>query len=180
MERFKMILKSLKPRNEAMRSNPSQLIRFSEELPPLENHYSHEKYPIEAIELRLNNCKVIADHLPKADAKHIQEEAQKIYLRHEDLTQELHQFNRQADALGREILALTAAAKPLQEPGIATSDVKSLRAALTQQADELRKRRAAYESEAKILEERIQHIISEINVLYKNACMLAKKYAPQL
>ena len=63
---------------------------------------------------------------------------------------------------------MTAAAKPLQEPGIGPGDRDALRDSLAARADELKAQRDAYEADAKAYDARITEIADAVEAVRKD------------
>lgn len=168
MERFKSLIKRRGKRGE-VRLNGVALAALS----PLEGPFSHENYPETEISSCLEACRALTERrISSAAIRDLRRTVELLAPRHEALKNTLLEFNRRASDLRRDILALTAAARPLQEPGIALADVKARRAVLSERVAQLRKRRAAYEAEASALEARIQEMVLEVNALQSRAVAL--------
>ena len=63
---------------------------------------------------------------------------------------------------------MTAAAKPLQEPGIGPGNRDALRDSLSARADELKAQRDAYEADAKAYDARITEEVNAIEAVRKD------------
>lgn len=166
MERFRKRIGPLIRRRTA--SGVENIPRAAEvQLPPaLEGPFTHENYPDEEIAACLEACRALTrQRMPSKTVQTLRREMEDLASEHEILAVELAEFNTQASELRQEILALTAAARPLQEPGIAAVDAKALRASLAERAKNLRQRRAAYEAQAAAFQARIRKEISQINDL---------------
>lgn len=173
MERMKSSLKRLL---EGLTGRSSAIQAASpDELPHLDGKYDHENYPCTAVAECLDKCSAALQHIsPASRARDIRARLDQLALTHDALAAELADFARRAEKLSSEILALTAAAKPLQEPGIGPGDRSALRDSLSAKADELQVQRDAYESDARAYDERISDLIGNIEALRNDICTLAK------
>lgn len=166
VERFIKRIRPLIRRRPASAAENSPRAAKAQLPPALEGPFSHENYPAEEIAAFLETCRALTQQrMPSKPVQTLRREMEDLAAAHQILAAKMVEFNAQASELRQEILALTAAARPLQEPGIAAVDAKALRASLAERAKNLRQRRSAYETQAAALEARIQEEISQINDL---------------
>ena len=146
----------------------------AEVLPALEGDFSPENYPSDAIAACLEAYQRALAHLPENQTRrNLAQKLEEILGEHQNLIEDLADFNGRAGQLRGEILALTAAAKPLQLPGIGMQDAQAMREALSQKAAVLQQKRDAYEEEEQSMQARIQQMLSGIAALRASVIALA-------
>ena len=91
----------------------------ADELPRLSGEFNHENYPASAITECLDAyVNALSQLKSRTSINDLRARLDQLALTHDALVAELADFAQRADKLSNAILALTAAAKPLQEPGI--------------------------------------------------------------
>lgn len=83
--------------------------------------FSHENYPSKEIEACLAACREAAVRRGPI-GRRLRAQVESCAREHAELAEELAAFSRRTEELRLRIIALTAAAKPLQEPGIGAGD----------------------------------------------------------
>lgn len=166
MEWLKKITRAFLRSGESGAQNAAEEKAQAQDLPALEGDFSPENYPSDVIAACLEAYQRALAHLPENQTRrNLAQKLEGILREHQKLIEDLADFNSRADQLRGEILALTAAAKPLQQPGIGMQDSQAMREALSQKAAVLQQKRDAYEEEERSMQARIQQMISEIGAL---------------
>lgn len=138
----------------------------SGQLPQLAGEFDHDDYPARrAAECLAAYRDALAPLRRSAPVRALQAELERIALANDALANELDAFSQRAAELSAAILALTAAAKPLQQPGIGVGDSSALRDSLAARAAELQAQRDAYEVEAAAYDARIRTLAAEMDSL---------------
>ena len=179
MDRLKRRIKSVAGGKKAGAQLDLALIERLERTQALEGNFSHESYPAGKISECLDACQRVLSQLAQSPqtsvlARQIEQRTQA----HQALSQELSDFLRDASALSREILTLTAAAKPLQQMGIGAGDRNALRETLSQRAQALQQRRDAYEAQAQAMDARVRDMVGGVDALRKNLILFVRQRIP--
>lgn len=135
---------------------------------PPQGAFSHENYPSKEIEACLAACREAAVRRGPI-GRRLRAQVESCAREHAELAEELAAFSRRTEELRLRIIALTAAAKPLQEPGIGAGDREAMREELARRAQALRQEREAYQREADALEARIAAVLGRLSALFSRA-----------
>lgn len=167
MERMKSSMQRLL--SKIVKRDMATPITLPDELPRLSGEFNHENYPASAITECLDAYVNALNQLKsRTSISDLRARLDQLALTHDALAAELAGFAQRADKLSNAILALTAAAKPLQEPGIGPGDRDALRNSLAARADELKAQRDAYEADAKAYDARITEIADAVEAVRKD------------